>query len=278
MFKNRNFAQGGGQSPFAVDLINVLAQGLVVFHEVAQSLPADFQQSGFLAVGKNGGGAGHAAQGGDFAKKLPAFDDGGLVFVEDAGNVLEKNSRLLALGAAGGGGQIFLEIAEAETFRFFLVGPQLGNGLENVFAEKKTPAQHGGGQSRPEDHPHHAGQDEKGRGSVIAFAHDNFAAAIPVDAGVMLEDVAQGKAGREVPGRHLGKRGGGEKAVHAGVQHFRIEGCIPALRTVKGWGRIGHEKERSGVQHQVCFGFADASQTGALLGGGAGGGQIVHTA
>ena len=73
----------------------------VVFHQVAQALPADFQQFGFLALGKNGGGAGHAAQGGDFAEKLPAFDHGGLVFIEDAGNVLQKNPDFVALPARG---------------------------------------------------------------------------------------------------------------------------------------------------------------------------------
>ena len=116
MLKHRRGAEIRGKRAFAVDFVDVRAERVAVFHQVAQALPADFQKLSVVRVGKNGGGTRHPAQRANLAKKIPGGHLLGAMRVQHARQILEKNANvLLRLTRAEAGG--LLQLCARKRFR-----------------------------------------------------------------------------------------------------------------------------------------------------------------
>ena len=114
MLEHRRGAEIRSERAFAVDFVDVRAQAIAVFHQVAQTLPADFQKLGIIAVGKNGGRAWHPAQRADFAEQISRRHLLGAMRVQHARQILKKNANVfLRLTRAEAGGLLQLRVRKS---------------------------------------------------------------------------------------------------------------------------------------------------------------------
>ena len=95
--EQRTFRQVHRQGVAPVVLVDAPSPALVVAAELAQSLPADFQQPA-LGLGEHGGGAGHAAQRRQLAEQGAFVQLGGLILVKHRRHVLEEHPRVGGIG------------------------------------------------------------------------------------------------------------------------------------------------------------------------------------
>ncbi len=156
------------------------------------------------------------------------------MFVEQAGNVLEKNADFVTRPATGGDAGVLFQLPRLRAFRFADVAPQLREQPEDALARAFPAAQHGGRQARRKHDPDGAGQDEKRRCAVIAFAHHDFTGPVFLNGSIVAENAAQ----RHVPGEvfriHPRERRDGQQSVHVRLGHLGVKRRIPALGPIQG--------------------------------------------
>lgn len=280
-----NFLEVRGEGALAVDLVHVGAQGGIVFQEVAQALPADFQQLGVVLFGEDGRGARHARKGGDLAEEISGVHTRGLVFSEDAGDVLKEH------GAAG----LSLAAPMGDDLVFAGVGPELSQRAEQALFAGLLAADRGGREAGRKHDSGAALQDEERGGAVVAFAHDEFVGLEGADGGVVAQDVGQGGGAGKTFRIHRTERGEGEQAVYGLGWEIGVEGGVPAAGAVeagdgghtwsceRGVGRGARRGDRKadeglGVEDEGALGFTDAGKARAGFDIGTVFAQIFHLA
>ena len=244
VFEQRRGAQVRGQRAFTVDPVDVLAQPVVIFHEVAQPLPADLQQLRVIAVGKNRGGARHAAPNAAISapKNSPGGHLLGAVLVQHARNVLEKNVDLVGVLPRAQPG-VLAKLFAREKFRRTRAVPHLGERAEDAFFARRLAAEQRWFEVRFQDDARCTRQDQKRRRAVVALAHDDFALSRRNlrNARVVAKDFAERRALGKFFRVHPVERRGEQQPVHVLVRHVRVECGVPALRSFEdGWGG-GHQ-------------------------------------
>jgi hypothetical protein len=240
VLQQRRFAQMDPEAILAIQAFDMAAKRVRATHQIAQPLPADFDERR-VGFRDHRGSARTAREGRQFAEDFAAFEDDRIGLVERPRNVLQKDARargLAALGRRMGRGRFLAECSahfrEARTSQH---APERGPPTE--FAQWLA-AKRFGRKARKDD-AHAAPQDEKRAAAVVPLADNDVAGRVMLDANVVAQEVAQRQRWRKPRGVHAAKRLDLEQPIDVGNGHLGAERLVPPLRPGDGDFRVDHE-------------------------------------